>query len=685
MRDLLIVNYWNEKINDRLPVTYNNLLHGGYFNMPSARMGRSGEIGFGYSWVHPYINWNLRCQMTDCLEVSGDYRIFKGVADPILTPMGFGDLSDKGANIKLSLSQAEDSDYDLPGVAIGIEDFLGTKTFLSQYVVLTKVFIEHDCEVSIGYGRKRIKRWFGGINWIPFRRSGYCFLEGFSIAAEYDAIRYKNPNWETHPDGRDLKTRINFGIKYRLWDQFDCSLSYIRGSHLAFAISTYYNFGDCDGMLPKIDDPLPYIAPVNNQIVGPLRPPDSLMQDLIYAFREQGFDITEIWLSIQDCSRKVLWIRLENERYRCTNEKRDRFNHLMAYLIPDNIEEVTLVLENEGFPIDQYWYRMEFVRAYANQEIGLPELNLLTIVGEVSYPDPCDSVRLFKQNKEWFNFELLPKTHTFFGSAKGKFKFALGLSANFSGYLFNDVFYASSIGYIFWHNLYDLRGVDRLNPSQLVNVRTDIVEYYKQDGFTIDELFIQKNWNMGKGWFSRFSVGYFEQEYGGVAGEILYYPSGSRLALGVEGAWLRKREYPKGLKFTNKARKLHGFEVSWVKFYPWQYSFDLYYNWTEACLDFKVMAGKFLANDLGVRCEVSRYFPSGMRVTLWYTHTNGNDHINGHTYYDKGIAFSMPLDIFYTHSARSKWGYGMSAWLRDVGQFADTGIPLYPVIYNERR
>ena len=117
LNDLLIVDYWNRKINDRMPVTYNHLLHGGYFQMPSARMGAEGEIGAGFSWVPPYHNYNLRVQLTDRLEVSGNYRVFRGVEDPLLTPFGFGDLSDKGANFKLSLFQPEDSRYRLPGFA----------------------------------------------------------------------------------------------------------------------------------------------------------------------------------------------------------------------------------------------------------------------------------------------------------------------------------------------------------------------------------------------------------------------------------------------------------------------------------------------------------------------------------------------------------------------------------------
>ncbi len=82
--------------------------------------------------------------------------------------------------------------------------------------------------------------------------------------------------------------------------------------------------------------------------------------------------------------------------------------------------------------------------------------------------------------------------------------------------------------------------------------------------------------------------------------------------------------------------------------------------------------------------EITRHFPSGLRVSVWYAHTNGHDRINDQTYHDKGVSFSMPLDIFYTHSDRDRWKYGLSAWLRDVAVSASTGDDLYNMIYEQR-
>ena len=94
--------------------------------------------------------------------------------------------------------------------------------------------------------------------------------------------------------------------------------------------------------------------------------------------------------------------------------------------------------------------------------------------------------------------------------------------------------------------------------------------------------------------------------------------------------------------------------------------------------------GQFLAKDKGARIEAARTFPSGVKFSLWCTVTNGHDKVNGKTYYDKGFAFSLPLDLFLRQSSRTFIGYALSAWLRDVGAQASTGKTLFQPLSEER-
>lgn len=681
--DLMIVDYWNERINDRLPVTYNHLLQGGYFSMPSARMGCEGEIASGYAWVPPYNMWNVRCQLTNFLELSGSYRVFRGVPDQTLSARGFGDLSDKGANFKVALFSPEDSDYELPGLAFGMEDFLGTRAFKSMYVVLTKVWLDCNLEASLGYGGDRIRGVFGGIAWLPFRKSCHEYLRALSFAAEYDAIPYKDKHVELHPRGRVQKSPINFGLKYRLWDIFDFSAAYIRGDAFAFSGSASYNFGYMRGFLPKIDDPLPYTAPVVMEPLGPDRTENTLVQDLLYAFEEQGFDLLETWDYKDEHGNRVLRLRLINNIYRLECNVRTRITHVLANLVPVDYDAVEVVMEAEGFPIQEYTFWTTYLHEYRDKQIGFYELKVLSPMDEVTFPALDGSNLLFKDHRDWMNFEVKPRTRTFFGSSTGKFKYCLGISTLLNGYVWGDVYYNISAGYTLFQDIRHMSTTDILNPSQLIQVHTDLLRYYKQPGVTIDQMYLQKNWALGCGWYGKASLGYFEEAYAGLGSELLYYPVNGRWAAGIEGAVIKKRTI-KGLGFTDKIRKLDGFQLTHRKFLGSQFFLNFYYELREASLDFKMALGKFLANDYGVRWELSRFFPSGLRITMWYTITNGHDHINGNTYYDKGVMLSMPFDIFYTHSDRSLWNYGMSAWLRDVGYASSTGESLYELISDQR-
>lgn len=682
--DLLIAEYWDCEISDELPLYYNHLLYGGYFNMPSARMGKEGELGIGYASVPPYRLWNLRCQLTDRIEISGNYRVFKGIDDPILSQHGFGDLSDKGANVKFALFRPEDSGWRLPGLAIGWEDFLGTRSFKGNYIVLTKVFLNEDFECTLGYGWQRIDGLFGGATWMPFRRCRSPFLKGFALAAEYDATPYHDEHVEKHPKGRKSKSPVNVGVKYRLFDGLDFSLSYIRGCKWAGAASMTYNFGETKGFVTKYDDPLPYTSPRNIEPLGCRRPEEMMAMDLVYPFLEQGLDLLNVSIGYNGCKEKTLYLTVFNNNYRTEAQFRERLAALLTNLIPSDIASVVVTLNSEGFPVQQIVYPMAMVSSYGAKEMGQYQLDILTPMREVEFNSPGTTRTIFSQSMPLTNFYVEPKTNTYFGSSKGKFKYALGVHAGVDGFLPNNVYYSALLGLNFVSNIGDVSDTDRLNPSQIINVRSDIVNYYKNRGITLDELYLQKNWNLGNGFYSKLSGGYFDVAYVGLANEYLWYPLKYPIAAGIEGAIFKKRAYH-GLGLMNHVRKLNGYTPTWRKFTGSQYFFNLYYRWYDAALDFKLSMGKFLANDYGVRMQVSRYFNSGLRIYLWYTITNGHDHINGELYYDKGVGFSMPLDIFYTHSDRERWGYGMSAWLRDVGVQTSTGLDLYEKISEERQ
>ncbi len=658
IQDLLLVEKINQQLNDQLPLYSNHFLQAGCFNMPSARSFEAGDVAFGFSKVAPYTVWSARAQPFSFLEITGSYRIFDGIPDPVLSSQGFGDFSDKGVNVKIILLRPEEFHYRLPGLAIGIDDFLGTRSFHAQYLVATYGLPCLNMEFSLGYGRKRYKGVFGSVIYSPFRKWDFSYLQSLAIGAEYDATDYKNAKREPHPKGRSVATHWNVGLKYKVWDAIELSLSSLRGKELAFAVNMHASLGSTKGFFPKYKDPLPYQGEVSD--------------NLACTFERQGFFLREMAIEAG-----ILRLRVDNERYSLESVMRHRLHQVLCRALSFDVDSVLVEIESDGIVVREYLFAMSDLERYRDGLMG--EYELCVLSPEQEYSKKSCKTLLFVSYCPFWNTILKPKIHNNFGSAKGKYKGALGVQLGGEGFVWNKLYFQLLFGSLLYSDLGCMRGMDRLNPSTLNNVHSDIIRYYKKWGITLDTAYLQSGWDLGCGWYARVSAGCFERAYGGICGELLYYPVNSRFAIGIEASKLYRRTL-KGWGFVDKIRKLDGFNPYFRKFHGSQYFLDLYYDVTELQVDIKLSAGKFLADDWGAKIEMSRYFSNGVRMGFWYTYTNGRDRINGEIYHDKGVFLSMPLDFFYCRSNKDRWDYSLAAWLRDVGYRASTGYGLFDII-----
>jgi hypothetical protein len=681
-RDLEMVSKIDRQIHDRLPLIINYQLQGGYFTMPSARTYDAGMLDFGFAYVPPYHIWSLAFQFFDHIETTGNYWVYKGMPDSCFGHLGFGDYAERAANVKFVLLRKEDGFPFLPDFALGWNDFMGTCRFNSFYVAATQEFLSYNFEVTLGWGNGRIHGFYGGLAWTPFHRSEW-FLKDLSLIAEYDANDYKHHGPE-HPSGRSVKNRINAGLQFTLWDSLRFSGSSLRGEEWAGSIALNYNLGASKGLFPKIYDPEPYTAPVDTQPIGVLRTRQELAQELAYAFQEQGFDLYSLYLIPCENGKDRLWMKIVNVRYREEEDVRSRIEYVLANLTPSNVIQVTAVTEADGVPIHEYRFRTEDLKRYGQGLIGEDEFRIIAPPREVSRkPRSYDSALLYQRRKATWILTCRPWFRSYLGSSRGKFKYEVGLSLSPEGYLFDQIYYNICGTYTAKSSVQNLDSKDILNPSKIINVRTDSILYNQSNSFHLEQAYLQKSWNIGRGWFSRLAVGYFEMAYAGIALEALYYPVNVNWAIGFSTSTLLKRGYY-GVGFQHKIRKYTSEGYVFFPYTGFQYFVDFYYQFKPLSLDFKINVGQFLARDKGIRIEGGRTFASGLRVGLWYTLTNANDHVNGSRYYDKGFSITMPLDLFLRKSSRTRIGYSMAAWLRDCGATAATGKQLYPTLYWER-
>jgi hypothetical protein len=680
--DLETVYEIDRKIHDQLPLLINYQLQGGYFAMPSARTYDAGVLGIGYTYLPPYHLYALGFQFFDHVEATGNYWVYRGIPDPSFGHLGFGDYAERAPNVKLILLRERDGFAFLPDLAVGWNDFFGSCRFRSFYAVATKQFLPYNLEASVGWGNGRIKGAFGGVAWAPFRHAKH-FWKGLTVAAEYDANDYKRHPFE-HPKGCSVKSRINVGVQWELWDLLRLSTSTVRGEDWAGSIALRYNLGSSKGLFPKFLDPEPYRAPVDTQAVGCLRTYKELAQELAFAFQEQGLDLFNLFLIPEPKGFDRLWMKVINVRYREEADVRIRLEHLLSRLLPSNISSVTAVIEADGISSQEYRFRAEELTKYREGNLGEKEFCVVSPLREASRtPSEQEGTLLFKRKKPMWLLTFRPWVRSFFGSSRGKFKYETGFGIGPEGYLFDEIYYTLWGTYTALSSTQNMCDRDFLNPSRIINVRTDSIRYNQSNSFHLEQAFVQKSWNLGQGWFSRLALGYFEMAYAGVSLETLYYPVQANWAVGFEVSPMWKRDYY-GVGFQRKVRKLTSNGYEYFPYTGFQYFAEFYYQYRPLNLDFKFSAGQFLARDKGIRMEGGRTFESGLRVGLWYTLTNAGDVVNGDRYYDKGFSITMPLDLFMNKTSRSRIGYAMSAWLRDCGARAATGKQLYPTLYWER-
>ncbi|MFY9715091.1 MAG: YjbH domain-containing protein [Candidatus Rhabdochlamydia sp.] len=650
-------------ISDRLPFIYNYSTLGGYFYTPSARMDTMGTLATNITSTSSFQIYGMGFQFFDRIQVSVNYHIYKGMKKQ---------NTDRIANIKLGLITEQDDFTYLPTLAVGIDDFIGIGGVNSPYIVMSKQFLPLNVECSLGWGRKRLQGIFAGISCSPFRKSEKGFLKNLSFIAEYNSNKEKSDS---------LKGKINTGLVFSAGDYFQFSLTSLGGKEVAISSCLQFPLGLNQKI--KSQDPCLYVSPINTEPLGCMRGKQDFSQEIAYALKQQGLDLYRASIRYNAFGDKQLCLKIINTRYCQECEVRERIQCVLAALTPSDITSILLVIEEGGVNCQAYCFDRKLLRLWYHNQISDYSYNVLVPLQEVPECKNCyEEALIFQRHKPIGTLIIRPRMLTFFGTNNGKFKYNIGAIISPEGYIKDQFYYKVQLGYSISSSMQKITQHQK-NPSYLPIVRSDMLSYLRPNRLSLEEAYLQKTWNLGCGWFFRTATGYFEIAYTGIAAECLFYPVNSNWAIGLECAATYKRKY-QGITFTNHVKQLKKTGYVEIPFTGMQYFLDIYYDCKPLHVDLQMSIGQFLAKDRGVRIELGRYFPSGLRFSVWMTITNGHDRVNGRIYYDKGFCFVLPLDLFFPRSSRNYLGFCMSAYLRDIGARTKTGISLYDTLYRAR-
>ncbi len=640
----------------QVPVFMNYYGSIGYFAMPSARMQNEGEAAMSVSSVFPYYIVNAKIQLYSILDLFFNYLIFRDSKDSLLSPKGYGNDAERMMNFKLGIIKSSWFSYSfIPDISFGMDDYMGTKRFLSSYAVATWQLWKYMSEFSIGYGTGRKKGFFGAFLISPFLQTGFAPLKNLSFCMEYDSNNYRE--WvHEHYLGKKANVPLNAGLLYQYEGLF-CSVSSIRGKKIAGSLGLKLSF-EKDLMLKSKDPSLPkrYVTSTfsNNHLHDQLQ--------------GQRFKV----LDISNCADSC-YVDIENPCYREEKELKRRIVASLGCYLAQNYE---IRIFQQGIYVWKYVFSKKLIEEFRKGKISLETLVFLVKKQTVD----CGNNKIFSKNLSQISqFHIWPKLTPYFGSSTGKFKYDLGLQGGFEGML-RSVMFELNGSLTFKSSQTEIKKQDTLNPSKLLQVRSDLLEYYHQSKWHLERAYLQKNFNIFPNHFLKFSLGYFELAYGGVAIEWLYQLS-PIFSLGVESSLHKKRNY-QGMGFSKYI--IQNTDTSEIKrdSLRMQYFLDLYLNIPCISSNFQFSLGQFLANDKGIKILMQKTFLTGVSVGGWITYTNAKDVINQKRYFDKGVQLRIPFDFFMSKSSKKDVSYVIPFWLRDCGVRGKTGKGLYDVVRN---
>ncbi|MBT4487351.1 MAG: hypothetical protein HOK30_16465 [Rhodospirillaceae bacterium] len=348
-----------------------------------------------------------------------------------------------------------------------------------------------------------------------------------------------------------------------------------------------------------------------------------------------------------------------------------RASRVVASHAPASVEEIEIVTMNAGLETARVMImRSDLERAVARK--GSPEeiWTHTTISGPQPSPpfgnSLAEGTTSISNPRRYptLSWDVRPALRSHIGGPDALYLYQIWMAFSASAELYRGVSVDATVGKNIRTTLDE---ISLESDSVLPHVRSDLRLYHQEgsDG-NIVRLQAEYLFQPAENWFGRVSAGLFEQMFGGVSGEILYRPYGSRLALGADIARVQQREYKQRLGFLD-------YQVDTGHF-------NIYYKIPFMGLLGEIHAGQFLAGDRGAQFAITREFDSGIALGAWATFTNVSAEEFGEGSFDKGIYIRVPFELFLSSSTQRVGAIAFRPLSRDGGQVLILRRRLYGVV-----
>lgn len=655
----------------------------GLIKTRSARMAQDSTLSTNIAWNKEQQRYALTFQAAPWLETTWGYSGFT-------REVTGEDTFDRQFDVKIRLWE---EDLYMPALAVGLQDFLGTGLFSSEYVVASKRFGDFDVSVGLGWGTLSGHKAFenplsifgnefnnrvgtrggGNLNLGQYLRGedvgifgGVVWdtpVDGLRVIAEYDSDN------NSAVSGID-DSPFNFGIRYNPYPGIELGASVIAMDEFSASVNFSTVTGEWAQDAPQ-GDPAPLffvreeiteqnggadglIAAVQPPLFEPVTP-ETLGQTIEGPLQELGIEP-----NVLQVGASALRLSISNKRYRSAAKAVGRTARILSRYAPAGIETFQIVIEHRRMQTAEFKIsrtQLEDSARAIGYSIAAPALGFAYITPG---SEPVDGIETRFMSYPKTNWSIGPNVSVSAFDPDDPLRAQVEALAQASIEPLPGLVVSGAVSYALAGNFDDS---DRPSDSVLPRVRSDIQEYNRNTDIALAQLTGEYYFDLGEHLHAKVIGGYLESMFAGIGGEVLFRPKSSRLAWGAELFYARQREFDTLLR-------LRDYDV--VTGHASVYYDTGYHNWNVA-----LHAGRYLAGDYGATLELSRRFPNGWEVGAFATLTDVPFDEFGEGSFDKGITLSVPFDWGLQQDSRQSANILLRPIQRDGGQRLSAPNRLY--------
>ncbi len=672
-----IEDYFSHKITP----SASNYGNTGLMELPNARQSKAATLRWNFSGSYPFEYTSVTATPFSWMEATYRYTEIKNVKYGPASYSGNQSLKDKGFDVKFRII---DESRIFPAVALGFRDIAGTGRFSSEYIISTKKIGDFDLSLGLGWGllgkESNISNPFRQLSDNFKNRSENLGLGGkFSTGewfsgdtavlagVEYDLnpyglrfkIEYDTSQPDTLPNGTSgplqVKNKLNFGLNYSFSENLDLATSFERGHQFRIGFSIKGNFLNDTLRKPK---PKNIVRLNKDQIKRTLEDKSIFYRSLNRSLRDEG-----IFLQASSYSEDEVELSIASTRYYSFTRAAGRSARVADALSSESVDVIKVRSMNGDLEVASFEFNRNELQN-ANSSLGSPaelyEATKLSSESNNALIYDADFIPIV--NFPEFNWNMSPSLKHQIGGPEGFYLGQLSWQTDFSVKLRRKFSFHTSIGL----NIYDtFNNLNNPSQSSIPRVRSDIQKYLSQGKNNLKRFHFEYMDSPYKDVFLRGDIGFVEEMFAALGGEILYRPFKKRFALGLSAHKVKQRNYDQRfslLPYENITGHLS------------------YYQEMPSDILVKLSAGEYLAGDVGLSLDLSRRFKTGFTLGVFASKTNLSAEEFGEGSFDKGFYFSIPVNLFYSDFRSGNISFGLHPLTKDGAATLNVPRELYGVV-----